>query len=402
LNLKRKNNLIYSLFLLAFLYPINLAADTIACMKCHGEKKEENIKALEFSVHKSLNCIQCHGKLEYPHNNVQPAGCSECHSAEFNEYSTSSHGIRVSSGASDAPDCIACHGKHDIKKINKLSIPARCFSCHTDSELEEKYKLPGVEFIKAYTFSIHGKATSIMGLINAPVCSDCHSAHAVLPPDNPSSKINKANIPNLCGKCHTNEKIEYMESVHGSGMQKNISESPVCTNCHGEHTIYVVTDPNSNVSPKNLPKTCSNCHDRVLFVEKFGFKTKRMTTYMNTFHGVANVYGDTTVANCASCHGYHSILPSTDPRSNTHPDNIPKTCGKCHPNAGINFAKGQIHVEATPEVSKAVYFIRTFYKWFIGILCVLFIIHIMTDYSGHRRRKKSFAKEIKIDEDEKS
>ena len=34
---------------------------------------------------------------------------------------------------------------------------------------------------------------------------------------------------------------------------------------------------------------------------------------------------------CASCHGFHGILPSTDPKSRTNPKNLARTCGACHP-----------------------------------------------------------------------
>jgi cytochrome b subunit of formate dehydrogenase len=40
----------------------------------------------------------------------------------------------------------------------------------------------------------------------------------------------------------------------------------------------------------------------------------------------------------------HSILPSSNPRSTVHPDNLAKTCGSCHPGAGKNFTRGSMHL----------------------------------------------------------
>jgi len=374
------------------------------CIQCHTSEnagKKVNLKELSASVHKNLSCTDCHGEIIYPHRDVKKVECSRCHSNEEKNYKKSTHAKAYLSGSNEAPVCFTCHGEHNVQKIQRTRIPDLCLNCHSDRKMEEKYKLPGVEFIQSYKNSVHGHALFSLGLVNAPVCSTCHNSHLVLPPEDPDSNINRMNIPELCGRCHISEKKEYFEGIHGLAIKKNIKEAPVCTDCHGEHTISIVTDPNSSVSAKNLPNTCSRCHDNVALAEKFGFKSKRFTTYLNTFHGVANIYGATTVANCASCHGNHQILPSTDPRSSTHPDNIPKTCGKCHPGAGINFAKGPIHVEAVPEVSRPAYYVRTFYKWFIGILCVMFVIHIVVDYAGYRRKKKSFEKEIKIDEDER-
>jgi predicted CXXCH cytochrome family protein len=401
---ENRNNLLSPIIIALFISFISVPSfpkDNV-CTECHlteKGKKRIDIKELKMSVHKDTGCTDCHGDLSYPHTEKKHVDCSQCHEEETADYTKSVHGKSAVTG--DTPSCTTCHGSHGITKLNRTMIPNLCLNCHSDRTIEEKYNLPGVEFIQAYRNSVHGKAVYNLGLINAPVCSNCHNSHLVLPPDEPLSTIYKKNIPDLCGKCHSSEKQEYLNSIHGTAIQKNIKEAPVCIDCHGEHTISIVTDPNSRVSPKNLPNTCSKCHDNVAFAEKFGFRTNRFTTYLNTFHGVANVYGLTTVANCSSCHGYHSILPSSDPRSPTHPDNIPKTCGKCHPGAGINFAKGPIHVEPTPTGSRPAYYVRTFYKWFIGALCVLFLIHIIVDYAGYRKKKKSFAKEIKIDEDEK-
>ncbi|MBK7252845.1 MAG: hypothetical protein IPI04_02735 [Ignavibacteria bacterium] len=40
--------------------------------------------------------------------------------------------------------------------------------------------------------------------------------------------------------------------------------------------------------------------------------------------------GSAEVANCESCHGNHSIKPSSDTSSTINKKNLPKTCGKCH------------------------------------------------------------------------
>ena len=50
--------------------------------------------------------------------------------------------------------------------------------------------------------------------------------------------------------------------------------------------------------------------------------------------------GSVTAANCASCHGAHEILPSSDPRSMINPKNLEKTCGQCHPGIGSQVAQG--------------------------------------------------------------
>jgi formate dehydrogenase gamma subunit len=69
-------------------------------------------------------------------------------------------------------------------------------------------------------------------------------------------------------------------------------------------------------------------------------------TFFESYHGLAAQYGSTVAANCASCHGFHRILPSTDPRSSIYKTNLVVTCGKCHPGATDNFAQSKVHVDA--------------------------------------------------------
>jgi hypothetical protein len=144
----------------------------------------------------------------------------------------------------------------------------------------------------------------------------------------------------------------------------------------------------SSVSPAHVPETCGRCHNNVILTEKYGIPSQRFSTYQNSYHGVANQYGRTIVANCASCHGYHDVLPASDPASSINPANLALTCGKCHPHAGANFAKGKMHVQATLQNSPGVFFVRRFYYFFIAGLMVVFILYMILDYSGFLRRRR--------------
>jgi formate dehydrogenase gamma subunit len=77
---------------------------------------------------------------------------------------------------------------------------------------------------------------------------------------------------------------------------------------------------------------------------KYNLPPDRVKTFFDSYHGLAAQYGSTLAANCASCHGVHRILPSTDPRSTIYSTNLAVTCGKCHPGATDNFAQSKVHV----------------------------------------------------------
>jgi cytochrome b subunit of formate dehydrogenase len=116
--------------------------------------------------------------------------------------------------------------------------------------------------------------------------------------------------------------------------------------------------------------------------EKFGLKATQVAAFEDSFHGLASRSGDATVANCASCHGVHDILPSSDERSHIHPSNLAATCGTCHPGAGATFAIGAVHVlPADPESAHpAVYWIRAVYLWLIVLTIGGMLLHNGLDF----------------------
>jgi cytochrome b subunit of formate dehydrogenase len=93
------------------------------------------------------------------------------------------------------------------------------------------------------------------------------------------------------------------------------------------------------------------------------------------------------VANCASCHGIHNILPSTDPGSQTHAANLVSTCGKCHPGATENFAIGTVHLDVPLSQdlsSKATRWVQRTY-----IVLIIVVIGAMVVHNGLIWRKKA-------------
>ncbi|MGE5188600.1 MAG: cytochrome c3 family protein [Gemmatimonadota bacterium] len=379
------------------------------CLECHGDSTIEKTlpdgktlslfvdeKAYRASVHGKGACTTCHADATASHGKLAPVNCGRCHADAAKSYAGSTHGKDRAKGATDVAGCADCHGKHDIlapknpkSRTFRLNVADVCLGCHKDRVIEEKYKLPGRQVMEAYEQGVHGMASRKSGLLGSAVCPDCHGNHAILPGDQPRSATYRQNIPTMCGKCHPGILEQYERSVHGKGMRAGIAESPVCTDCHGEHTITKITDPSSSVNARNIPKTCSGCHENIAIESRYALPKKRLSTYMDSFHGVAVEYGMTKAANCASCHGFHDVLPSSDPASPVNKANLPKTCGKCHPNAGPNFAKGIVHVEVTPQKALGVFAVRVFYTLFIGVLVLLFVLHVGMDLLGRMRRRRA-------------
>ena len=144
--------------------------------------------------------------------------------------------------------------------------------------------------------------------------------------------------------CHSEVVEQYRASVHGQALANGITQAPLCTDCHGEHKIIKHTNEASPVNAAHIRDTCGSCHGDVRLTRKFGLPSDRLVSFDSSFHGLAAKSGSQTVANCASCHGVHNILPSSDPKSTINAKNLPKTCGQCHPGAGTRFAISQVHV----------------------------------------------------------
>jgi ribosomal protein S27AE len=281
--------------------------------------------------------------------------------------------------------CTDCHSditaiphKGEIKRVS-------CVRCHFKGN---PVGAPQTDIYVEYARSVHGVAAAA-GNSKAPVCQDCHGTHNIRSPKDGASQMNKAHIPETCGRCHLTEFGDYRESVHWKAFASGKKDSAVCTDCHGEHTIQSHESPDSSTYVSRVPETCSKCHASVTVVGKYGIKTEQVATYGRSFHGIAIKFGGKTVANCASCHGVHEIRPSDDPKSAVYIDNIPRTCGKCHTGANANYAKGKIHVDPTKKEAGPVYWVSLFFKWLTISVMVGLTAHIGMDLFRRLRRRGS-------------
>jgi cytochrome b subunit of formate dehydrogenase len=345
------------------------------CLGCHsdatltkdlGNGKTQSVsvdaKLLGGSVHAGLDCTMCHADVKaYPHEPA-PArvDCGSCHSDAVAAHQNGVHAKALAAGNRNAATCLSCHGvPHGIlpssdpkSKTYRTTIPATCGSCHSQKFVMEGSGVSS-QPIFSYAESVHGKAVA-KGSMKAAVCTDCHDHHEILTPREQHSPINKFNIPMTCGKCHEGVRAQFMTSIHGKAIAKGNSQAPVCTDCHGIHNIKPHIDPNSSVASQQIARTtCGQCHGGVKLTQELGIPAGRLKSYEDSYHGLAQRVGSKIAANCASCHGVHNILPSSDPKSPTNKANLAKTCGKCHEGAGSKFAIGKVHVQDGDGVGTA-------------------------------------------------
>ena len=356
------------------------SADDGNCQACHEVDRE----AMASTVHGFLDCGDCHGGALVEDHTPETAGvdCATCHDEVATSYAASIHGQARANGSDEAPGCLSCHGTIHVlvpaddpdSPINPANLPGTCGSCHADPEMARKFHISVARPVEAYESSIHARGVSLGE--HAASCSDCHGSHDIQPGSDARSHVNHNNVPATCGQCHEEIASAYDASVHGVAAAQGVRESPVCTDCHGEHRILAPSEPGSPVYTTNIPKmTCGRCHGDERINEKFGIPGDRITSFADSYHGLAGRSGALTAANCASCHGVHDILPSTDSRSAVHPDNLPQTCGNCHPGALAREQMGPVHVVATEKRFAAIYYIRLAYLWIIFLTIGGMLLH---------------------------
>jgi Cytochrome c3 len=222
-------------------------------------------------------------------------------------------GLAIFSGAASAQEqnsCLICHGSLDPP----LQVTEQQF-----------------------TSDIHSRK----GL----TCASCHGGdpakvdlEAMSKAAGFRGKIERKNVPELCGGCHadgafmrkynpslrTDQLSQYKTSVHGKLFAKGDAKVAVCIDCHGVHGLKPASDARSKVHPLNIAETCSRCHSDASYMQGYGIRTDQFAQYSTSVHHDALVVrGDLSAPTCTTCHGNHGASPPGV-------DTVQNVCSKCH------------------------------------------------------------------------
>jgi cytochrome b subunit of formate dehydrogenase len=368
------------------------------CMMCHEDPdlttERDGLEVSLFvhedgfrrSVHGEFECVDCHADLmdaEFPHpEHTERVECGMCHDEIAEIYAGSLHGRAVEEGATLAPHCWDCHGAHDIlpaespgSNVTKFKIPFMCGRCHKEgTEVTRTYDIPQDSVLTHYSLSIHGEGLFKKGLTGTAVCTDCHTAHNVLPHTDPRSSIFADNIPATCQKCHGLIEEVHRKVIRGELWEKEPDKVPICIDCHAPHTIRKVfyelgmadrdcmkchADPGLSTirdgetvslyvdslevhNSDHRNTACAQCHTGAsphatracatitTKVDCSVCHAEVVEMYSGSTHGKLADRGDPVAPTCADCHGIHGIRDPRDPKAETYPINVPDLCGKCH------------------------------------------------------------------------
>ncbi len=292
-------------------------------------------KTFSSSIHGSLKCGDCHADIkEYPHpDKVAKVECKNCHADESSSLAGSVH-----ADAKEHP-CTSCHGDaHSIfpkadsrSKVYPLNVPATCGQCHSNQGMGQKHGLPSI--YPQYIDSIHGFALSKEGLLVAANCQSCHGSHHILSHTDPQSPTYKTNIPKTCGSCHAKINDDYMAGAHGKAVASGNLKAPVCSDCHTAHAILQPTE--SAFRMQSTP-ICGSCHKDKLstYRDTFHSQLGSLGGYVETArcwdcHGAHEILPASDprspinqanlVATCGKCHaGANQRFVQYQPHANAH------------------------------------------------------------------------------------
>ncbi len=237
-----------------------------------------------------------------------------------------------------------------------------CIICHTTLDTgdpkDQKYHIP----LESLKNDVHWQ--------KGVRCQDCHGGdptvaevkahqakgdfHTV----NRDGKPWPADIPDFCGRCHSNidymrhfnpsprtdQLAEYWTSRHGKRLKETQAtggdpQVATCISCHDQphgnaidtkaHGISPVNLPTSPVFHLNVAKTCAKCHSdheimKGRLYNKQPLPCDEYDKWRASVHGKALLdKGDASAPTCNNCHGNHGAAPP-------QVDSVANACGTCH------------------------------------------------------------------------
>ena len=278
-----------------------------------------------------------------------------------------------------------------INSLNAYALDENnCLSCHSSTAFSK----PDENGSEVSLYVSEEAANS--GAHRYIDCTICHAK-----PHETASPLTKLSLAEKCGSCHQYEYKLHLESIHGQQLLQGNPNVATCVDCHSvdgdSHGVIRVLEHNAPAFKKNIAQTCAKCHGDDELMADYGIVEKVYESYMRSFHGKAMQLGTYEMAQldkatCTNCHGVHDIKSLDDPSSPVAGlDNLVKTCESCHPNAGVEFARGFLgHKEASPENIPAVYYTETLFTiLLISVLSfgALVVIVALIRYTINRWRE---------------
>jgi predicted CXXCH cytochrome family protein len=298
-------------------------------------------------------------------------------------------------------ECQSCHTEHGdyphdaIKDASARQYELRqsglCEGCHEEQA-------------KKFADGVHA-AMQKSGNLKAAVCIDCHNPHASQRLTDPATgtlgPAARVAVPRTCARCHQEIFAQYEKSAHGAALLgEGNPDVPTCIDCH---TVHNTPDPRTARFRVNSPQICARCHTDEKKMARYNLSTAVLQTYVADFHGSTVTLfqkghpdQQTNKPVCYSCHGVHDIPHAKDPAKGLRTKaNLLKACQRCHPDATASFPDAWMsHFAPDPKRSPLVYWVRRFYAVLIPVTIGGMALFVGLDFARRRldRRRAGSSK----------
>lgn len=183
----------------------------------------------------------------------------------------------------------------------------KCLACHANEGMTKT-------FGNGETLPLQVQAAAFARSVHAPLgCATCHAdikldEHPAAAKKIETRREYSVGLIEVCRACHEDKFKLYEGSVHASLLRAGIPVAPVCTDCHGPHSIT----PKAAGQPMK-EVACRKCHEPIF------------EAYAGSVHGLARgKSADSKAPLCAGCHRAHDVgAPSVG-------DQLKNTCIACH------------------------------------------------------------------------
>jgi hypothetical protein len=227
-----------------------LTKEDEACLKCHDhevgkERLEKTLgdgktlsldistRAYIESMHNGTSCEDCHDSIDGKTHGKQKTAlksrrelslamqqsCVTCHKKKVKLYDDGIHAAMVKQGSDKAPLCSDCHSPHTLRSV-KIITPidqVPCAKCHD-------------AIFKAYAQDVHGLERIARGK-TAPICADCHKAHAV------KAASLGTTVRDACLSCHETAVAQHKEWLPNTLRHFEAISCPVCHNPNARRRV---------------------------------------------------------------------------------------------------------------------------------------------------------------------
>jgi hypothetical protein len=205
------------------------------CLKCHSKKLQKKLEDgetmflqisggdFETSVHRVIGCTGCHRDVpKGKHPSREPISSQRDYSLRHNDTCRQCHAAKYTAYKGSV------HARLVEGGDAKAPVCSDCHSAHAIQQRAVYEPVSGEQIYDAYSQSVHGLARTNgnvirEGHIQAPICADCHRSHDV-------TAVAASNyLRNTCLDCHDGAAVAHEKWLPNAAMHMN---SVSCAACH--------------------------------------------------------------------------------------------------------------------------------------------------------------------------